>query len=232
MTMKKRLTLLVSVVALALLASGASAKANLVVNGNFDDTAVGANGGFITGSYAWETISAPGNVGGWNVTAGSVDLIATYWQSPPGGGNSLDMAGVSSGTINQTISGLVVGQEYELTFAMSGNPDGPPTVKQLGVGLTIGGASPYAFSYTLGPNNSRQNMLYQSETEFFTATRTSELLQFQDQSSYNGSTAYGAVIGNISLAAVPEPSTMIAGALALLPFGVTALRNLRKRQLA
>jgi hypothetical protein len=31
---------------------------------------------------------------------------------------------------------------------------------------------------------------------------------------------------------VPEPSTMIAGALALLPFGFTALRSLRKRQLA
>jgi hypothetical protein len=31
---------------------------------------------------------------------------------------------------------------------------------------------------------------------------------------------------------VPEPSTYLAGALALLPFGASALRSLRKRQLA
>lgn len=36
----------------------------------------------------------------------------------------------------------------------------------------------------------------------------------------------------VSLSPVPEPTTIIAGALALLPFGVTALRSLRKRQLA
>jgi hypothetical protein len=40
------------------------------------------------------------------------------------------------------------------------------------------------------------------------------------------------ITGNVVPSPVPEPSTMIAGALALLPFGFTALRSLRKRQLA
>ena len=34
---------------------------------------------------------------------------------------------------------------------------------------------------------------------------------------------------NNDLAAVPEPTTMIAGALLLLPFGMSTLRALRRR---
>jgi hypothetical protein len=37
---------------------------------------------------------------------------------------------------------------------------------------------------------------------------------------------------NIQILAVPEPTTMIAGALLLLPFGASTLRILRKRQMA
>ena len=76
-------------------------------------------------------------------------------------------------------------------------------------------------------------MKYQLETEYFTATTTSEMLQFQDlsylnYSGYNGSTPWGAVIGNVVLSAVPEPTTVVAGALLLLPFGMSTLRILRK----
>jgi choice-of-anchor C domain-containing protein len=197
------------------------ASANLVIDGNF--TAAGNPGSYTTYSA--------GSMGGWTVVSGSVDLIGTYWQSPAGGGNSVDMAGNSSGTINQTINGLVVGQVYQLTFALSGNPDGAPTVKDLGVGLSFGGSSPFAFSYTTG-GNTLASMNYVIETEDFTANNTSEVLQFQDQSSYNGSTPYGAVIGNVNLTAVPEASTVIAGALLLLPFGASTLRILRRNRVA
>ena len=37
---------------------------------------------------------------------------------------------------------------------------------------------------------------------------------------------------SINVAPVPEPATMIAGALLLLPFGASTLRTLRKRQVA
>ena len=37
---------------------------------------------------------------------------------------------------------------------------------------------------------------------------------------------------SISLAPVPEASTMVAGALMLLPFGVSALRIMRKKAIA
>jgi hypothetical protein len=39
-------------------------------------------------------------------------------------------------------------------------------------------------------------------------------------------------VDDISLTAVPEPTTMIAGALLLLPFGASTLRMLRKRRAA
>jgi hypothetical protein len=38
------------------------------------------------------------------------------------------------------------------------------------------------------------------------------------------------VSGAMSISAVPEPSTMIAGAMVLLPFGASALRSLRKNR--
>jgi len=221
--MKKRLTLAGGAVELALLASGGTAKANLVVDGDF--TAAPDPGTYTTYGV--------GTMGGWTVVSGSVDLIGTYWQAPPGGGRSVDMAGNENGTIQQTISGLTVGQNYQLSFAMSGNPDGPPGVKTLGVGLTIGGGSPITFTYTIG-SNSHSDMQYQTETAVITATSTSEVLQFQDLSSGvdnpvgpPGTTPWGAVIGNVSL--VPEPTTMVAGALLLLPFGASTLRALRRR---
>jgi hypothetical protein len=37
------------------------------------------------------------------------------------------------------------------------------------------------------------------------------------------------IIGDITLSSVPEPTTMIAGALLLLPFGASTLRILRRR---
>jgi choice-of-anchor C domain-containing protein len=198
------------------------ASANLVTDGDF--TAAGTPSSFTT-------YSASQTMGGWNVTAGSVDLIGGYWQSPPGGGNSVDLAGNSSGTISQTISGLVVGQYYTLSFALSGNPDGPPDLKKLGVNLAIGSAS---FSYdTAAQGTTRpQPMHYVTESATFKATSISELLQFQDHSSYEGITPYGAVIGNVCLVAVPETSTMIAGALLLLPFGASALRIRRRNRKA
>jgi hypothetical protein len=44
--------------------------------------------------------------------------------------------------------------------------------------------------------------------------------------------SYGASINVSAVSAVPEPTTMIAGALLLLPFGASTLRVLRKRQTA
>jgi choice-of-anchor C domain-containing protein len=194
-----------------------AASANLVVDGTFPPPP--------DGSPTFTDIGVGATIGpsaAWRVTAGTVDVINGYWQAPPQGGQSLDMEGISEGTIQQSISGLVAGQQYLLTFEMSGNPDGPPTTKTLAVSL--GGGVTQDFSYTVTGN--RTDMDWMLKTGLFTAGSSSTVLQFADISGDPG--FYGAVLGDVSLVPVPEPATMIAGALLLLPFGASTLRILRK----
>jgi choice-of-anchor C domain-containing protein len=194
---------------MSILPLAASAGVNLVNDPDFSQVAV-------SGSF---TTYGVGTMGGWTVSAGSVDLIGNYWQAPPGGGQSVDMSGNQNGTISQSIT-LGAGT-YKLTFAESGNPDGPPSLKQLLVGL--GGAPAQEFDYTIGANG-RGNMQWITQTAYFTVSGGNGLLQFQDISSgagFNnpvgpvGTTPWGAVIGNVSLTAVPEPTTVVAGVGAL-----------------
>jgi choice-of-anchor C domain-containing protein len=196
------------------------AGANLVIDGGFE--------GYGSGIYTEYTASA--NIGAWQVTAGSVDVVtASYWQ-PASGNDSTDMAGLSNGTIEQTIA-TTPGASYYLSFNMAGNPDGPPTLKTLRVYF---GSAYNDFSFDI-TGKSRSNMGWVLQSCDFTATGTSTILEFQDTSAPAGTqqfpntTPWGAVIDNVSLVAVPEPTTMIAGALLLLPFGVSTLRALRRR---
>jgi Protein of unknown function (DUF642) len=64
-----------------------------------------------------------------------VDIIGNYWQPPVAGQGSLDLDGNTDGQISQALSGLVFGQKYALTFALSGNPDGSPTTKTVQVSI-------------------------------------------------------------------------------------------------
>ncbi len=91
------------------------AHANLVSNGNFSSSC-GSN--FCTYSSGDST-----SISGWTVGGNSVDLVNTYWQSPPGGGSSVDLDGLGAGSIS-TSFGTTNGSEYTLSFELSGNPDG------------------------------------------------------------------------------------------------------------
>src|ERR1700722_14478226 len=195
---KKGMLTTFTAIVLPIAASGA-----LVVDGSFAAPP--------DGSPSFVTIGVGATIGGpigWTVTAGSVDVINGYWQTPPLGGQSLDMEGVNPGTISETISGLLTGQKYVLSFFMSGNPDGAPTTKTLAVSL---GGAPQDVSYTLTGANSEANMLWTPKSVVFTAASTAELLPFSDLSGPPGT--YGGVIGDVSLTAVPEVSTFIAGTL-------------------
>lgn len=223
--MKKTLTLVVAAVALALLASGGSAQASLVANGGFEATAPGANGGdLIYIGAGIETIgpSTSGNtVGAWNVTAGSVDLVTGYFVAPEGV-NSLDLSGIDRGTISQSI--FLNAGTYQLSFLMSGNQGGPPTTKTVDVSL-FGPSDQFSTTFAAYGNGT-----WATETANFTVASGSYLLQFKDISA--GNSAYGATLDNIQLTAVPEPTTVVAGVLMLLPFGVSTLRILRKTRTA
>jgi choice-of-anchor C domain-containing protein len=157
--------------------------ANLIQNGDFTPTVDTAD--VITlnaGSTA---------IPGWTVTAGSVDDIRpTYWQSADGG-HSLDMSGLSAGTIAQTIA-TTVGAQYDVSFKFAGNPEDPTTaIHNLEVSAA-GQVQDFSFNST-GYN--RSNMGWQDETFTFTANSTSTTLQF---ASLNHSD-WGPALGDVSV---------------------------------
>lgn len=205
----------------AVMALSFTASANLVVDGGFEM-------GAVSGGY--QTYSAVSTMGGWTVSAGSVDLIGSYWVGDPG--QSVDMAGLwQNGTIWQTILNTIPGAWYHLTFDMSGNPDNNHQPQPKEVLVAFGNTTQtFSFSSTV---NTHQNMGWQPRAGDFQANSTSTLLQFTDVSGgVESGTAFGAAIDNVVLVPVPEPATTIAGALLLLPFGASAVRILRKNQKA
>ena len=112
-----------------------------------------------------------------------VDLIGPYasggyWKAPIATDGSVDLDGLNPGGIEQMISGLISGDKYTLTFALSGNPDGPPITKS--VDVSIGSVSDDNFTYTLTGANSLSNMLWETETVTFTAG-ASNILSFASQ---------------------------------------------------
>jgi choice-of-anchor C domain-containing protein len=205
----------------ALLSSPFRLCANLVVDGSFEAPIA---------TSPFQTFNAGSSVGGWTVTGGSIDLINGYWNAADGN-QSIDLSGTSRGTIQQTISASA--GSYRLRFALSGNSDGPPTVKT--VLVSFGNASAQ-FSFTT-PANNDNNMLWVTETwDFSLPTGGNTVLSFQDISDGQG--AYGAALDNIILTQtqigdvvsvpVPESGTLLAGALLLLPLGLSTFRIFRR----
>jgi len=209
-------TKLLAAAAIAALAGFASVPANAAVNliadGNFD-TPLSA-GNFTT--YSATQSFGAGNV--WSVSSGSVDEIGGYWQAPPAGGGSVDLSGNSAGAIQQSFNATT--GNYNLQFYLSGNPDGGlATTKQITV--SIGGVT-QDFFYTLGGSNSRSNMNYVLETLAFTSLGGPNLVSFTSDTD----SAFGGVIGGVTVSAIPEPATWT---MLLLGFGAIGW-TLRRRQ--
>ena len=196
--------------ALVLALAGAATATPLVADGTF---AEGATAG------AFSTVGSGGSVGAWTVTGGSVDVIGSYWQQPAGS-FSIDLDGSAPGTISQNLS-LAAGN-YQLGFWMAGNPDGGAATKT--VEVTVGGVD-QTFTFTT-TGHSTGNMGYTYETLDF-STPGATALTFK---SLDGSGAYGAAIGDISItAAVPEPASMALLLAGLGMFGVMSSRRNRGR---
>jgi choice-of-anchor C domain-containing protein len=200
-----------------ILASPLAASASLVLNGSFED---------VPAAQPFQTIYAGGSLGGWTVTAGSVDLINGYWLASDQN-QSVDMSGFSRGTIEQTITASA--GTYHLTFDLSGNSDGPPVIKTLRV--LFGGVSR---DFTFATTGSIGNMNWASQSWDVTTVSANPVLAFQDISdNASGRPYFGAVLDNVSvvaIAAVPEPTTMVVGALALFPLAFSTLRILRRKR--
>ncbi|MFN9985026.1 MAG: DUF642 domain-containing protein, partial [Pirellula sp.] len=138
------------------------------------------------GSYA--VYSAGQSFGGWTVTAGTVDLVKTYWDPPPTGGQSLDTSGSTVGTVQQTLT-TVTGNTYELSFYMTSGLSGANTRS---LTLAVGGTT-QDYTVTTTSAHSYTNMEWQAQYYTFTATSTSTVISFTGQTP-NWGAAIGAVV--------------------------------------
>jgi choice-of-anchor C domain-containing protein len=149
------------------------------------------NGSFESGAYAdggsgFEQLNAgDASIDGWTVDSGSIDWIGTYWPADDGS-MSIDLSGAEAGTISQTFD-TTIGNTYTVSFSLSGNPDGLPTVKTLDVSATGGTTASYSYDASL---NSLSNMNWTQETYTFLATSATTTLSFISTTA----TAFGPAI--------------------------------------
>ena len=202
--------------------SASQADAAYVVDGNFNSPYAGAT---------FDNLTSGQSYGGWTVTgfgsgsygAAGVDWIGAYWAAPSAGGGSVDLDGLAPGGITQTIANLSAGS-YVLSFYLSGNPDGGLGTKTMEV--TVGDVVK-SFSYTVTGANSLSDMRYQLETVSFTLT-SSTTIPLSFQSLDGDGSPWGAVVGEVSISAVPELSTWAMMILGFCGIGFMAYRRKSK----
>jgi hypothetical protein len=184
-----------------------SASANLIQNGGFETPPTQPPFQYRTGT----------DINNWIISSthkGVAQFDSTY--RPVGGGDysiQIESGGLSPDSISQTVNSLMLGQQYTVSFLLSAYDAGGASLD-----VSIDGVTQNFTSFSQS---------YASHSFTFVATGTSETLTFKNAGDYAVSYPQ---IDNVSL--VPEPTTMIAGALLGLPFGASTLRTLRKRRTA
>jgi Protein of unknown function (DUF642)/PEP-CTERM motif len=150
------------------------------------------------------------NLGAWHVDSGSVDFIHSYWPAVDGT-ESLELNGWSRGSIYQDLH-TVAGQQYRVSFFISGNPD-------------AAGVKPLQFWWNgtlVGANlasdlNTWQNFHYvQFIFPDMVAAGATTRIEFVSGIE----NAWGPVIDNVTVEPVPEPASLLlfgSGASCLLP---------------
>ena len=196
-----------------MLAVPAAAQAATITNGSFEAASVNPGGGFVSLGFGSTAIT------GWTVGGAGIDYIGGYWQAADGQ-RSIDLSLNGAGSISQTIA-TVIGQSYNVTFALAGNPDGGPSTKLLLTLGTPGGLTQVNTFDTTG--STRADMNWTTFSYRFRAASTSTTLTFESGTN----TPFGPALDQVAIAAVPEPASwalMIAG----VGFAGGALRTRRR----
>jgi len=156
---------------------------------------------------------------GWTVFGTSIDYLGAPWDVS-NGLHAIDLDGR-----NATFSGVSQtfatnpGQPYEVSFDLSGNPQGGPTIKQV-LALAGSASNPYSFDTT---GQSTSALLWTSISFTFTATDAFSTLSFLSLTGTPNS--YGALIDNVAVQRVPEPGTLV-----LVGTGLVAVVHRRRAQ--
>jgi len=210
--MKMKFTFFTTIALCLFLSTAISAQIN---NGSFED-GTDPGGGYIT-LFAGDT-----GVTGWSIDTQNIDYIGGYWQAS-NGVRSIDLNGSSGGdpssAISQTLT-TIKGLTYQITFDMSGNPDGGTGSKFMTV--TTDSGSSHQYEYVVTSENSKENMRWESNTFYFTATGTSTTLTFTS----NTEGFFGPALDNLAIDNItaqichrdfgkPKEKTLIVGVSAI-----------------
>ena len=199
----------------ASMAAAVSANANLVLNGGFEthDAYNGSNWNYFYGG-------AGNSVANWSSGSPGVPLEvgqpSVYGVSGVGLGNAVMELDTTHNVIATQVLAPTPGT-YTLSFLYGLRSGVNPASGTLNVywnNVLVASLSPT--STVMGGTSYTINAIAGNNTLSFQGTGIDD--------------SYGALIDNVDVSAVPEPSTVIAGALLLLPFGTSALRILRSKR--
>ncbi|MGD0901300.1 MAG: PEP-CTERM sorting domain-containing protein [Terracidiphilus sp.] len=220
--MKRFALFFVAVLAFGVAGAARCGADDLIVNGSFALPDVGGN---------W-SMEPNGSVPGW-FTTDTAGLIEIDNPAVFGGGSSayagnqgdqsLEVNANYPEDVFQTVSNLVVGEQYTLFWAYGDRPDSGDEELQVYFGPSVNfvPADLVAtdYDYLDGSNSA---VLWYPNTAVVTATSATEVLSFNavyDNGIYdNGGESYGNEIDAVSLMPTPEPSTLLlfASGLGLL----------------
>lgn len=233
-------TKLNSVVFMLLAGLGGTASANLVKNGDFEQTTLTQSSRiFNTNDVSnWQTTgynflfkpNTATSTGARNNPletmrlAGPGNGVDNGFRDSPSGGNFIGAdGGWHTGSIQQTIDNLVIGNTYKLSFDWAAAQEdiaNGPTTENWSASL---GNQTFTTDTLQNPNHGFQD--WRKQIFNFTATNTSEVLSFLAGGTPQGDPPFS-LLDNVQLNAVPEPDSL---ALMLAGLGVLAVTSRRRR---
>jgi hypothetical protein len=189
---------------------GSSLFVSLLFGGSAVYAVLVVNGGFESNSFT-----------GWTVATTTAPAPVVTNTAPHTGTYSAEFFDASQADISQYVN-VLFGGKYDIVLWLQvvDNDDSY-------VYVSLGGMLPKTYDFVSGTPG------YIKETIPVLANAGSQLLDIQVDTSNNGlGQVYLDDVSINAATAVPEPSTMIAGALLLLPFGSGAIRQFRKKMQA